>query len=101
MPPLTSSLSTTAPLTTRAPLAARESSDTPPNHIYETVSCSATNLPAETTEMSTIGNNVESSTNNLADSASLSDIFQTATNEALQNAKLDIKSGKSIINLTV
>ncbi|KNC24742.1 Protein disabled, partial [Lucilia cuprina] len=99
MPPLASSLSSAVPLASRAPLAARESSDTPPNHIYETVSCSANNVPNDMAELSSISNNVTNNnaaeinnTNNLANSSSLSDIFQTAAAESAQNSKLDIKS---------
>ncbi|XP_065359953.1 protein disabled isoform X2 [Calliphora vicina] len=96
MPPLASSLTTAVPLPSRAPLAARESSDTPPNHIYETVSCSANPMPADMAELSSISNNAtnnaDTNTNNLANSSSLSDIFQTAAAESAQNSKLDIKS---------
>ncbi|XP_037815404.1 protein disabled isoform X2 [Lucilia sericata] len=99
MPPLASTLSSAVPLASRAPLAARESSDTPPNHIYETVSCSANNVPNDMAELSSISNNVTNNNaadtnnpNNLANSSSLSDIFQTAAAESTQNSKLDIKS---------
>lgn len=98
MPPLASSLTSAVPLPSRAPLAARESSDTPPNHIYETVSCSANPMPTDMTELSSISNNAtnnaDTNTNNLANSSSLSDIFQTAAAESAQNSKVDIKSGK-------
>ena len=97
MPPLASSLASSVPLATRAPLAARESSDTPPNHIYETVSCSANAITTDIVELTTIAstttnNNAEST--NLTNSSSLTDIFQTAASEANQNSKPDIKSGK-------
>ncbi|XP_013107324.2 protein disabled isoform X2 [Stomoxys calcitrans] len=98
MPPLASSLSSSVPLTgTRAPLATRESTATPPNHIYETVSCSA---PSAMPDMNELGNVANSTTTNAADansianSPSLTDIFQTAAATATgeTSSKVEIKS---------
>lgn len=105
MPPLASSLASSVPLPARAPLAARESSDTPPNHIYETVSCSANAMPTDISELTTLassGANNNADSTHLANSSSLTDIFQTAaTTEANENSKPDIKSGKFKSKLVV
>ncbi|XP_075163994.1 DAB adaptor protein isoform X2 [Haematobia irritans] len=92
MPPLASSLSNSVPLT-RAPLATRESTETPPNHIYETVSCSTSSAMPEMNELGNITNNTTTNvdTNSIANSSSLTDIFQTAT-APNDTSKVEIKS---------
>lgn len=95
-PPLASSLSSSVPLTTRAPLAARESTATPPNHIYETVSCSTSSAMPDLNEIANISNNsaiLNAETNSIANSSSLTDIFQTTAAPTGDASKLEIKSG--------
>lgn len=96
-PPLASSLSSSVPLTTRAPLAARESTATPPNHIYETVSCSTSSAMPDLNEIANISNNsaaiLNAETNSIANSSSLTDIFQTTAPATGDTSKVEIKSG--------
>uniref|UniRef100_A0A1I8NVB6 PID domain-containing protein n=1 Tax=Stomoxys calcitrans TaxID=35570 RepID=A0A1I8NVB6_STOCA len=98
MPPLASSLSSSVPLTgTRAPLATRESTATPPNHIYETVSCSAPSAMPDMNELGNVANNTTTNAadaNSIANSPSLTDIFQTAAATATgeTSSKVEIKS---------
>ncbi|XP_058980454.1 protein disabled isoform X2 [Musca domestica] len=94
MPPLASALASSVPLTSRAPLAPRESTATPPSHIYETVSCSTSSAMPTMNEITNITNTTTATnaeTNSIANSSSLTDIFQTTAASA-DTSKVEIKS---------